>query len=1283
MMAGVLVHERAPLGGTAAAPDRAVRAGGASLAHLRVLLRVAVISAGLGLLLATPLIASADPGDLGYQGPDGTGAGAAPSGSKPQAKLWFNDGIWWASMWDVGTSDFYIWKLDRSTETWSRTATRLDDRSSTRADVLWDGTKLYVASHTFSESDGSGLSRLYRYSYNTSTDTYSLDTGFPATINSVRSETLVIDKDSTGKLWATWEQGGRIWVNRTTGSDDTWGTPFILPGSATVGSDDISTLIAFGGNKLGVMYSNQNGSPDADQFVIHTDGQADTTWAAPETAVSGSGVADDHLNLKTDASGRVYAAVKTSLSGSSPLIKFLVRATNGSWSNYDVATGTDSHTRPILIVDEEHSLFRIYMTKGQSGGPIVEKTSPINAISWATGTGTPVIWDASANDMNNPSSTKQNVTAASGLIVIAFEDTTKHYWHGDIFGGGGADTTPPTVTTRVPSPSATGVATGTNVTATFSEAVTGVSGTTFTLEGPGATAVPATVSYDGATKTATLDPNATLAANTTYTARLTSGITDLATNPLAALNWSFTTAAADTTAPTVSGRSPTSGATGVATGTNVTATFSEAVTGVSGTTFTLEGPGATAVPATVSYDGATKTATLDPNATLAANTTYTARLTSGITDLATNPLAPDSWTFTTGAAPSGPVFRAASSADNVTATTLVVSKPAGTTSGDVLLASVSARGNPSFTAPAGWSLVRLDISGSTIRQVVFMHVAGASEPASYTFTMSKSSSAAGGIVAYSGVDAADPIDTHGGQANTSSTSITAPSISTTGSNRMLVGFFGTAVLTSETAPASMTLRFDEAVPSTNKYKITDGAADELLASGGATGPRIALGANSGISIGQLIALNPGGAPPVDTTAPTVTGRSPAVDATDIAIGTNVTATFSEDVTGVSGTTFTLEGPGATAVAATVSYNASTRVATLDPSASLAAGTTYTARLTSGITDLATNPLAPVSWSFTTAAADTTAPTVTGRSPAVDATDIAIGTNVTATFSEDVTGVSGTTFTLEGPGATAVAATVSYNASTRVATLDPSASLAAGTTYTARLTSGITDLATNPLAPVSWSFTTAAPSGSGIAFRSASSGDNTTATSLVIPAPAGVASADVLLAAVSVRGGPTITPPGGWTLVRQDINGSTMRQALFVHVAGASEPSSYTFTLSNAQSAAGGIVAYSGVDTADPIDVHGGQLNASSTSITAPSITTTGPDRMLVGFFGTPTLSSMTPPPGMTERYDEAVPSTNTYKVTSGAADGDAASAGATGTRVAIAANSAANIGQLVALRPAP
>jgi hypothetical protein len=311
--------------------------------------------------------------------------------------------------------------------------------------------------------------------------------------------------------------------------------------------------------------------------------------------------------------------------------------------------------------------------------------------------------------------------------------------------------------------------------------------------------------------------------------------------------------------------------------------------------------------------------------------------------------------------------------------------------------------------------------------------------------------------------------------------------------------------------------------------------------------------------------------------------------------------------------------------------------------------------------------------------------VTNRVPAPNATDVAIGTDVTATFSEDVTGVSGTTFTLEGPGPTAIPAAVSYNAGTRVATLNPNANLASGTTYTATLTSGITDTATvpNALVQVQWTFTTAAaPPAGDIAFRGASSANNPTATTIVIPKPAGVVAGDAMLAAVAFRGNPTITPPAGWTLVRQDVNGNTHRQSIFVKVAGGAEPASYTFTLSAAQSAAGGIVAYSGVDPNTPVDVHGGQVNAASTSATAPSISTTGPNRMVVTFYATPNLTTFTAPGGMTERYDQQVPAANQYKVTASADDQLVTPSGATGTRVATVANSAASVAGIVALLPA-
>ena len=217
-----------------------------------------------------------------------------------------------------------------------------------------------------------------------------------------------------------------------------------------------------------------------------------------------------------------------------------------------------------------------------------------------------------------------------------------------------------------------------------------------------------------------------------------------------------------------------------------------------------------------------------------------------------------------------------------------------------------------------------------------------------------------------------------------------------------------------------------------------------------------------------------------STTPTVTAKTPVAGATGVPGTTTVTATFSETVQNVSGSTFTLKASSAS-VPATVGYEATSRVATLTPSAPLAANTQYTATLTGGasaIKGATGTPLATVTWTFTTAApADTIAPTVTGRSPVAGATGVAVGANVTATFSEAVTGTTPATFALKNAttGA-AIAAAVSYDAPSRVATLDPTANLAFNTPYTATLTGGasaIRDTANNPLATVSWTFTTAA------------------------------------------------------------------------------------------------------------------------------------------------------------------------------------------------------------------
>jgi hypothetical protein len=217
----------------------------------------------------------------------------------------------------------------------------------------------------------------------------------------------------------------------------------------------------------------------------------------------------------------------------------------------------------------------------------------------------------------------------------------------------------------------------------------------------------------------------------------------------------------------------------------------------------------------------------------------------------------------------------------------------------------------------------------------------------------------------------------------------------------------------------------------------------------------------------------GGGGGADTTAPTISSTVPANGATDVAVGSAVTVTFSEaiDETTLDTTSFSVSG----GVTGTVTYTAATRTATFTPDADLSYDTTYTVTVTTDVLDLAANALATDnSWSFTTAdAPDTTPPTVTEMVPDDLDVNVVLNTSVTATFSEAMTAATITTasFTLND-GTSDVAGTVDYDAGSMTATFTPGADLAADTPHTATITTDAQDAAGNPLAADHvWTFTT--------------------------------------------------------------------------------------------------------------------------------------------------------------------------------------------------------------------
>ena len=202
----------------------------------------------------------------------------------------------------------------------------------------------------------------------------------------------------------------------------------------------------------------------------------------------------------------------------------------------------------------------------------------------------------------------------------------------------------------------------------------------------------------------------------------------------------------------------------------------------------------------------------------------------------------------------------------------------------------------------------------------------------------------------------------------------------------------------------------------------------------------------------------------------------------------------------------------------------------------------------------------------------------------------------------------------------------------------------------------------------------------IAFRGSTTASNGSTAGITVARPSTAAAGDVLLATIDVLGAPTISTPTGWALVQTDASGTTLRQSTYVHVVASSEPSSYSWTFGSAQAATAVIAAYGGVDTVAPVDVHGGQANASSTSITAPSVTTMVPDTLLVVASGNANNGTITQASGLVEQGEIAL-SSGTRKVATETADQIRSTTGATGARVATTTKAAVSIGQAIALRP--
>ena len=208
----------------------------------------------------------------------------------------------------------------------------------------------------------------------------------------------------------------------------------------------------------------------------------------------------------------------------------------------------------------------------------------------------------------------------------------------------------------------------------------------------------------------------------------------------------------------------------------------------------------------------------------------------------------------------------------------------------------------------------------------------------------------------------------------------------------------------------------------------------------------------------------------------------------------------------------------------------------------------------------------------------------------------------------------------------------------------------------------------------------------VQFRAATSGSGGTSTNVVLNRPAGVVEGDLLVAVLgSDRDGTlaAMTAPAGWTERGAHTQTSCGFVKVWTKIAGASEPTSYTFPDSTSADAVGGMLAFHSYDPAAPLAVAP-VFASSATAATAhpaPSVTGVDGGMLVTAHFGGANANatrSYTPPSGMTERVDVGPSSwtvlgVNTQSLTA---------AGATGTKTATCSASVPYITATLVVAPA-
>jgi hypothetical protein len=452
---------------------------------------IAILLVALSIPAVVGVTLAATPVDVGYRDFLLGGGVNRATADKPQSKLWFADGKWYGGLFNAASDAFRIHRFSTSTNDWT-TGTGLpviDTRNASRGDYLFVGSTLWVASAHPTDTSAppyfDDSIKVFKYTFDATADTYTAAgvASIPGTRTTTSAmeggaATVTIARDPTGRLWTAWPHSGEVRYSISDDNGASWSAPAQVPGQVgnpiTIGTSatsDIPAVISFGAS-VGILWSDHSqpapGTTNGFYFTSIAAGADPTVganWATvsklPSLAGANDGErADNHINVKVAADGTLYAITKTgkdtagcSTNKDRPLINLFRRTPDGTWSVHLVGTVGDCNTRPQVVLSDQLDVVYVVLTTPNGGGAIYLKSAPMSgpeALKFRTADttvqpGIPFIKSGTETNIDDPTTTKQNATSASGILVLAnnLTSTRRYYLHNRLTIGGATDTTAP------------------------------------------------------------------------------------------------------------------------------------------------------------------------------------------------------------------------------------------------------------------------------------------------------------------------------------------------------------------------------------------------------------------------------------------------------------------------------------------------------------------------------------------------------------------------------------------------------------------------------------------------------------------------------------------------------------------------------------------------------------------------------------------------------------------------------------------------------------------------